>query len=390
MISFFANLFIKDRDNTTSEYVRSAYGVLCGIAGIALNLCLFILKITAGTLSGSIAITADAFNNLSDAGSSVITLLGFRLAAKKPDEDHPFGHGRSEYIAGLIVSMLIIIVGVELVQSSYGKIISPSQDTSFGILPLIILILSILVKLYMFFYNKSIGKKIASSALKSTAIDSLSDSIATSVVLICTLITKFTSINIDGYCGMAVALFIIYAGVNAARETINPLLGQMPSKQFVEKIEKLVLSYDAVTGIHDLIVHDYGPGRVMISLHAEVSDKADLLATHDIIDNIERELKETLGCAAVIHMDPIASDDEETNHTKESVLSLVKTLDERFSIHDFRMVKGDTHTNLIFDIVLPHDAAFSEEDAKKIVSELIKKELSGTYYTVITVDRQMA
>ncbi len=390
MISFLAKYFIKDKANLASESVRGAYGVLCGIVGIVLNLCLFLLKIAAGTLSGSIAITADAFNNLSDAGSSVITLLGFRLSAKKPDEDHPFGHGRSEYIAGLIVSMLIIIVGVELVQSSYGKIVSPSTDTSFGILPLIILILSILIKLYMAYYNKSVGKKIGSAALKATATDSLSDSIATSVVLICTLITKFTSVNIDGYCGLAVALFIIYAGINAAKETINPLLGQMPSREFVEKIEALVLSYDQVTGIHDLIVHDYGPGRVMISLHAEVSDKADLLATHDIIDNIERELKETLGCAAVIHMDPIASDDEETNQLRESILSLVKTFDERLSIHDFRMVKGDTHTNLIFDIVLPHDMLLTEDEIKKKLSELIRKELSGTYYTVITVDRQMA
>ncbi len=390
MISFFAKLFIKDSVNLASESVRGAYGILCGITGIILNLVLFLLKIAAGTLSGSIAITADAFNNLSDAGSSVITLLGFRLAEKKPDEDHPFGHGRSEYIAGLIVSMLIIIVGVELVQGSYEKIVSPTADTSLGLLSLIILVASILIKLYMAYFNNSVGKKISSAALKATATDSLSDSIATSVVLICTLITEFTSVNIDGYCGMAVALFIIYAGVNSVKETINPLLGQMPSKEFVEKIETLVLSYEEVTGIHDLIVHDYGPGRVMISLHAEVSDKADLLVTHDVIDNIERELKEALGCAAVIHMDPIASDDEETNYTRECVMSLVKTLDERISTHDFRMVKGDTHTNLIFDIVLPHDAQLSEEEAKRKVSELIKKELSGTYYTVITVDRQMA
>jgi len=390
MISLLAKLFIKDSHNLNDSNTRSAYGTLCGIVGIILNIILFAVKIIAGVLSGSIAVTADAFNNLSDAGSSVITLLGFRLASKKPDADHPFGHGRSEYIAGLIVSMLIIIVGVELVQSSYDKIISPSDSTSINILSAVILISSILIKLYMAFYNKSVGKRINSAALKATAADSLSDSIATGVVLICTLITPFTSINIDGYCGLAVALFIIYAGINAAKETINPLLGQMPSKEFVEKIEGLVLEHEEVVGIHDLIVHDYGPGRVMISLHAEVCDKADMLATHDVIDNIERELKETLGCAAVIHMDPIASDDCETGIAKEKVLSLLKTVDERITVHDFRMVKGETHTNLIFDIVLPHDIELSDEQAQKKVSELVSSGFSGTYYTVITVDRQMA
>ena len=390
MITLLAKLFIKDSHNLNDSSTRSAYGTLCGIVGIILNIILFAVKIIAGVLSGSIAVTADAFNNLSDAGSSVITLLGFRLASKKPDADHPFGHGRSEYIAGLIVSMLIIIVGVELVQSSYDKIISPSDSTSINILSAVILISSILIKLYMAFYNKSVGKRINSAALKATAADSLSDSIATGVVLICTLITPFTSINIDGYCGLAVALFIIYAGINAAKETINPLLGQMPSKEFVEKIEGLVLEHEEVIGIHDLIVHDYGPGRVMISLHAEVCDKADMLATHDVIDNIERELKETLGCAAVIHMDPIASDDCETGMAKEKVLSLRKSVDERITVHDFRMVKGETPTNLIFDIGLPHDIELSDEQAQKKVSELVSSGFSGTYYTVITVDRQMA
>ena len=390
MITLLANLFINNRRNLSDCNVRSAYGTLCGVVGIVLNIILFTFKIIAGIVSGSIAITADAFNNLSDAGSSVITLLGFRISSKKPDADHPFGHGRSEYIAGLIVSMIIIIVGVELVQSSYQKIVLPSHSAHPGPLSITILISSIIVKLYMAFYNRSIGKRINSAALKATAADSLSDSIATSVVLICMFITHFTSTNIDGYCGLAVALFIIYAGANAAKETINPLLGQMPSKEFVEKIENLVLEHQEVIGIHDLIVHDYGPGRIMISLHAEVCDKADMLATHDVIDNIERELKESLGCAAVIHMDPIASDDCETSAIREKILSLLLSLDERISIHDFRMVKGDTHTNLIFDIVLPHEFDITDEQAKKEIALLVSKELEGTYYTVITVDRQMA
>lgn len=386
MISLLSKIFIKNRTEYSNASVRSAYGVLCGIAGIVLNFMLFLAKLAAGAVSGSVAITADACNNLSDAGSSVVTLLGFKLASQKPDKDHPFGHGRFEYISGLIVAFLIIYMGFGLAQSSFDKIIHPGEIET-GILSIAILFVSVAVKLYMFFYNRSIGKKISSSAMCATASDSISDAAATSVIIISMFIAHFTGINIDGLCGLAVSVFIVIAGIKAAKETISPLLGEPPSEEFVAEIRRLVMSYPEVLGIHDLIVHDYGPGRVMVSLHAEVSENADLLATHDVIDNIEKNLSERLECSAVIHMDPIASRDEETLQMRRCITDFIgKEFGGKLTLHDFRMVKGPTHTNVIFDVVVPFDVDVSNETVKSKINDYLST-FDKRYFAVITIDR---
>lgn len=385
MITLLSRCFIKNRENIQDPKVRQAYGVLCGAAGIALNLILFAGKFFAGFLSGSIAIMADAVNNLSDAGSSVITLIGFRMAGQKPDPHHPFGHGRIEYLSGLFVSIAILLMAAELVQTSFKKILHPEQ-IFFSPLIVLILLLSILIKLYMAFYNHRIGKKIGSTAMSAAATDSLSDTLATSVVLLSTLCSHFFDFLIDGYCGILVGFFIFFAGIKAARDTISPLLGQPPEPEFVQKIESIVMAHEGILGIHDLIVHDYGPGRVMISLHAEVPADGDILPLHDLIDNIEHELHQKLQCAAVIHMDPICTNDEETMHMRELVKGIVMGIDNRLSMHDFRVVKGPTHTNVIFDLVIPYK--FEHTDAETIA--LIQKEVQDynpSYYTVIDVDR---
>ncbi len=389
MITFLAKRFIPNYKNTSDKTVRGAYGILCSVVGILLNVVLFIIKLLAGTISGSIAITADAINNLSDAGSSVITLMGFRLASKKPDSDHPFGHGRSEYISGLIVSMVIVVMGVELLRTSFDKIMNPGEDVVFDTLTAVILVISVVVKLYMALYNKRISKKIDSAAMSATSADSLSDSCATTVVLIGMIVSHFTSVNIDGYMGFLVAAFIIFAGVNAAKDTISPLLGEPPTEEFVKSISDIVMSHDSIVGMHDLIVHNYGPGRVMISLHAEVSDKEDILKTHDLIDNIERDLSNELGCIAVIHMDPVASDDENTNITRELTSKAAQKLGEGVTIHDFRMVVGDTHTNIIFDVCVPYSIKMTDSEVVKKLSEIIKQDMGTKYNAVIDVDRDM-
>lgn len=385
MFGLLSKIFIKNRDDLENPAVRRAYGILSGALGIVLNILLFAGKLTAGLISGSVAIVADALNNLSDAGSSVITLIGFRIAGQKPDKGHPFGHGRIEYISGLIVSMLIILMGFELGKSSVEKIISPS-GTEFSPVAAIILAVSVLVKLYMCYYNGRVGKKISSPAMKATATDSLSDCISTTVVLICMFITKFTGFDLDGICGAAVALFIFISGLRAAKDTIDPLLGVPPTEEFVDEIGETVMSHKGILGFHDLIVHDYGPGRRMISLHAEVPADEDLLKTHDTIDNIEKELSAKLGCDAVIHMDPIETDDKITMEAREKIAELVKIIDERVTIHDFRMVTGPTHTNVIFDIVVPYDVKRTEEEIRRDVERMVKT-LDENYYAVVCVDK---
>ena len=385
MISFLSKWLIRDYRNYASPKVRLRYGVLCGAVGIGFNILLFLGKILAGTLTGSIGITADAFNNLSDAGSSVISLVGFRLSEQKADKEHPFGHGRFEYIAGLIVSMVILLMGAELVKTSIQKIITP-EPVLFSFLAVGVLCGSILVKLYMFLYNRGIGKKIDSPTMRATAMDSFSDVTATSVVLISTLISKWTSWNVDGWAGLAVALFILYTGIQAAKETISPLLGQPPEKAFVEKIERIVLSGKGIIGVHDLVVHDYGPGRVMVSLHAEVPADGDMIHLHDAVDNIERELKRECGCEAVIHMDPVAVNDAETNRLRAEVEALVKSIDEKLSLHDFRVVPGPTHTNLVFDLAVPFGFSLTDEALKQAVGERVHS-LEGECYAVIEIDK---
>lgn len=384
MIEFLARVFIRHRDTLSPSALRQAYGQLCGAVGIGLNLLLFAGKLFAGTISGSIAITADAFNNLSDAGSSVVTLLGFRLAGRKPDPEHPFGHGRMEYISGLAVAGLILLMGVELGKSSLKKILSPEEIVS-SPLVLAILAVSVAVKLYMFYYNRSIGKKIKSAAMSATATDSLSDAVSTTAVLIATLVGQLTGLNIDGWVGLLVALFILFSAYKAAKETLSPLLGQTPDPEFVERIEQIVLSYPEVLNIHDLIVHDYGPGRVMISLHAEVSADGDLLQLHDVIDNAEHRLKKELGCMAVIHMDPIITNDAHTDALRMAVAEKVKSIDPRLTIHDFRTVSGPTHTNLIFDVVVPYDVKLTADEVRRRIGALVK-ELDENYFAVVQVD----
>lgn len=384
MIELLARWFIPHRDNTADGAVRRAYGTLCGAVGIGLNVLLFIGKFFAGQLSGSIAVTADAFNNLSDAGSSAVTLLGFRLAGKKPDPDHPFGHGRIEYISGLIVAGLILLMGVELAKSSFDKILHP-EEVTFSVLALVILAVSVAVKLYMWHYNRRIGGKIRSAAMEATASDSLSDAAATSAVLLAMLIGRWTGLAVDGYVGMVVALFILFSAYKAAKETLSPLLGQAPDPELVQHIRDIVEEHDTVVGIHDLVVHDYGPGRQMVSLHAEVPASGDILQLHDVIDNIERELHEKLHVQAVIHMDPIVTDDETVDALRRQVAELVRQVEPRMTVHDLRVIRGTTHTNLVFDAVLPLDAAITPAEAGRRIREKVA-ELDGDYYAVVTVE----
>ena len=384
MISVLAKWLIPNREQVEDGAVRRAWGALCGFVGIGLNILLFAGKLAAGTLSGSIAITADAFNNLSDAGSSVVTLLGFRLAGKKPDAGHPFGHGRLEYVSGLIVAGLILLMGAELAKSSVDKIFHPEAVT-FSWLAAGILLASIGVKLYMYLYNRAVGKKIKSAAMSATAADSLSDTAATSAVLLAMVIGKLTDVQLDGWVGLVVALFILWSAVQAARDTISPLLGQAPDPMLVKEIESLVMAHDTVVGIHDLVVHDYGPGRCIISLHAEVPADEQVLELHDVIDNIEEELAQKLHCEAVIHMDPVVVGDPTVTALHQQVAALVKTIDPRITIHDFRMVPGQTHTNLIFDAVIPFDERLTRQQVADRIRQMVS-EMEGDYRAVVKVE----
>ena len=367
---------------------RSMYGKLCGTVGIFLNILLFIGKFFAGIISNSIAITADAFNNLSDAGSSIVTLIGFKLAEQKPDSEHPFGHGRMEYLSGLVVSAVILMMGFELVKDSVDKIIHPTA-VEFSPLVLGILVASILIKCYMALYNYRYGKRFESGTLKATATDSLSDCVSTSVVLIATVVGYYTNIQIDGFCGIAVGILIFVAGINAARETLDPLLGQAPDPEFVVLIEEMVLNFDkeSIIGIHDLIVHDYGPGRRIISLHAEVPAEGDMQALHDVIDNLEMKFRTELGCLTTIHMDPVVTTDERVTELKERCNTIIKGIGEKLSLHDFRVVFGDTHTNMIFDVVIPFEFALSDSETIKLIQKHVWEELGDNYFVVITIDK---
>ncbi len=385
MVTLLAKIFV--HDNGDKNALRQAYGMLCGVLGIVLNVMLFTGKFIAGLLSNSIAITADAVNNLSDAGSSFVTLIGFKLAGQKPDTEHPYGHGRMEYISGLVVAAAILLMGYELAKDSISKIITP-QETEFSWLVIGILVISIAVKIYMYFYNNSVAKKIESPAMLATAKDSLSDSIATGVVLLSAIVSHYTNIKIDGYCGLLVALLIFYAGYTAAKDTLNPLLGQKASEEFEKEIEDIVMAHEEVCGIHDLFVHDYGPGRQIISLHAEVSAESDIMMIHDVIDNIENELRMKLGCDATIHMDPIVTNDEHVTEMKANMVRIIKGIDTRLSLHDFRMVDGPSHTNLIFDVVAPFDLKLTDEELVKEVFAKTQEKLGERYFTVIKVDKK--
>lgn len=378
-------LFIKDCDNVTDPAVRERYGILSGAVGIVLNLLLSAGKLFAGLMTGSISITADAFNNLSDAGSSVVTLVGFKLAGQKADDGHPFGHGRMEYLAGLLVSLMILLVGVELGRSSIGKILHP-EAVDFSLVSTGILAASILVKLWMGQFNRGLGRKIGSAAMAATAADSLSDAVATAAVLAGTLVNRFAHVNIDGWVGLAVAVFILRSGWGAAKDTINPLLGESPDPELVKQLRELVLSHPQVVGMHDLIIHDYGPGRRLCSFHAEVPQDADILDAHDAIDHIEREIKEKFGIETTVHMDPIATADEKVNQLRRQVADLARVVEPEMTIHDFRVVRGPTHTNVIFDAVVPHKCRLTDEEVLQRLRQAVST-LDPAYQAVIQIDR---
>ena len=385
MINFIAKHWIPDYRNYQDKYVRQQYGILCGIAGIFLNVFLFAGKLFVGWLSHSIAIMADAFNNLSDAGSSLILLFGFRLSGQKPDPEHPFGHGRLEYVSGLIVSVIIMVMAVELMKSSGQKILHP-EEVVWHTWTLVVLVISILLKLYMFTYNRSYGNKIASAAMGATALDSISDAVATFVVLVSTVVSHFTGLQIDGVCGMLVGIFIMYAGISAAKDTINPLLGQPAEDCFVKRVHEIVLSRKEILGMHDLVVHNYGPGRTMLSLHAEVPVDGSLVELHEVIDEVEHQLSDELGCSAVIHIDPIGEMDEETKQMKKEMEADLKLMDPALSLHDFRMVRCTGHRKLFFDIQEPYSCRIEEEELVNRLKNHVAENHPGVEL-VVCVDR---
>ena len=385
MTNFLIKHFIPNASDVKSPAVRQRYGVVSGVVGILCNALLCTAKIAAGLLTGAVSIVADGINNLSDGGSCVVSLLGFKMAGKPADDKHPFGHGRIEYVAGLIVSFIIVLMGVELAKTSLDKIFHP-EEISFSWITPAVLGISILVKLWMCFFNRKMGDKIDSAVLRATAMDSLSDVAATSAVLAGFVIGYWARVNLDGYLGVLVALFILYTGVSTAKGTLDLLLGEAPDPEFVKQIQQEVLSYPEIIGVHDLIVHNYGPGHSVVSLHAEVPCDVDILKIHDTIDNAERDLKTKFVCEVVIHMYPIITDDKETNEIHQKLSSIVRLLDSRVTIHDFRMVKGPTHTNLIFDIVVPHQFRLTDDQVVESLRQAVKA-LDARYEIVVNVDK---
>lgn len=372
MVGFLIRFFQKNK--TAEGEKRSVCAFVCSVVGILLNILLFAGKLICGLITGSIAVSADAFNNLSDAGSSVVTLVGFRLSEKKPDPDHPFGHGRIEYVSGLIVSFMIILMGIELIKTSVTGLIEPKLP-DFKRLTLIILSVSILIKLYICLYNRKYGKWINSAAMMATASDSLGDVASTAVVLISGVVSYFTGfVYLDAICGFAVSVFILFAGYKAAKETVSPLLGQPPSPEFVKRVEEIALSSDKVIGLHDMMVHDYGPGRVMVSLHCEVSSYDDIIELHEVIDGLENRIASELNCNALIHMDPVDVNDEALNSIRPVVKKAVNALHEKASFHDLRVVRASEHLNVLFDVMVPFDAKISEKDAISQIAGAIKAE----------------
>lgn len=377
-------LFVKDHQNFSDFKVRERYGKFAGMAGIASNFSLFLIKITTGILFNSIAITADAINNLSDSGSSLVTLLGFKISGKPADEEHPYGHARVEYLSGLIVSFIILFLGIQLIQSSVAKIIHP-QTAKFSMITVLVLVVAILIKLWQCLFYRKIGKIIDSTTLIATSVDSRNDILATSTVLIAAIITQWTGFNLDGYMGVAVALFIMVSGVRLVMDTSNPLLGMAPTKELVDSIYQRILSYDNIIGLHDLAVHSYGAAQCFASVHCEVSATQDIMVSHDLIDNIERDFLKDYGIHLVIHLDPIVINDPKTNELKVVVKKLIEQISPEISMHDFRVVWGVSHSNLIFDVVVPFDFHLGEDELIELISEEIYK-INISYHSVITVD----
>lgn len=384
MTQLLLRLFVKDHTNTTDPKVRSAYGKLAGLVGILCNVLLFAGKLLVGILSGAVSVTADAMNNLTDASSSLITLLGFKLAERPADEEHPYGHARIEYLSALGVAALILIIGVELAKGAWDKILHPAAVT---VSPVVVgvLIASILVKLWMSLFCKDLGRKISSKALEATAADSRNDVISTLAVLLSLLVGHFLHWNIDGYVGMVVALFIIWSGCTLAKETISPLLGESANEELVARLRDLILSHEGILGVHDLLVHDYGPGQCFASVHAEMDAQDDPLLCHDILDEVERDALQQLKVHLVVHYDPIVTNDEELNHMKALVVQEIAAIEPSLTIHDFRMVRGVKHTNLIFDLVVPFHLQGRESEFRKRIEERVQFE-NRKYYTVITFE----
>ncbi|NLZ45638.1 MAG: cation transporter [Clostridiales bacterium] len=387
MTKLLVKLFVKDYENIEKPSVRSAYGTMAGFVGVFCNVLLFVAKLVIGALSGSVSITADAINNLSDASSSVVTLVGFYLSKKPPDEEHPFGHARIEYLSGLAVAAMILIIGFQLLKTSVNKILNPTV-VSFSLVIGVVLVLSIAVKLWMAVFNRNIGKRISSLSLIATATDSRNDVISTSAVLVAALVSHFANLNLDGYIGVIVALFIFYSGIEIAKETIKPLLGAQADEELVKMVKDEMLGYDErILGIHDLMVHDYGPGQRFASVHAEIDYKLDVLESHDMLDNIERMFSQKHNIKMVIHYDPIVTDDEELNEMKELVSKKLKNLNDKISVHDFRMVRGIEHTNLIFDMVIPKELEKKKGEIKEYLDQTLQR-VNMKYYTIITFDTE--
>ncbi len=389
MTNLLIKTFIKDHKNTKDSKVRQRYGYLGSFVGIISNVVLFSIKLVIGFMLNSIAVIADAFNNLSDVASSVVTLVGFNITNKPADKEHPFGHGRIEYISALIVSFIILTVGVEFIKSSFDRIRNP-EPMNFDWISIGILTLSITVKVWLSKFNKEMGRAIGSKAMEASSFDSLSDVITTSVVIVSIILSRWISFPIDGYIGILVAIFILYAGFNIAKDTLNPILGEAPDPNLVKGIQNKVLSYEGITGAHDLIIHNYGPGRCIASIHAEVPDHISIIVSHDIIDQAEKEISQELGVYMLIHMDPVNTNCEITQKIQQQVLEVINDFDEKISIHDFRVVNGKTHKNLVFDIVIP--IGYSEQKERETV-QVIKEEIHKRYPeydSVITVDKEYA
>ena len=383
MTNLLIKLFIKDNDISNLE-TRGKYGVLSSATGIVVNILLSIVKLFIGIIANSISIISDALNNITDVGSSVVTMIGFKISQKKIDKDHPWGHGRMEYITAFIVDIIILMVGFELLKSSIDKIIHPELPAVNNV-TIIILVIAVLTKLWLFLFYKKIAKIIDSNAIKGNAYDSISDSISTLVVLISAVVAKLCGISIDGYASLIVSVFILFTGYKAIKETVDLLLGMKPDPEFIRDIEEEAKKYDMISGIHDIMVHDYGPGRKIVSFHAEVPADGDICKVHDIIDQMEQDLFEKFNCITTIHMDPIVVDNKEINDMRDFTEKIVKGLNPEFSIHDFRMTDGGKRVNLIFDLVVPRDKEYDKEQIIKNIQQKIH-EKDNKYYAVIKVE----
>ena len=385
MTKWLLRLFVKNYENGKNPAVRAAVGSLSGAVGIGANVLLFLGKLAVGLMSGSVSITADAMNNLSDASSAIVTLLGFRLGQMPADEDHPYGHARFEYLSGLAVAAMIIVVGFELAKTSVQKILSPTP-VDFSVWAVVVLVGSIGVKLWLSLFNTYLGNHIHSTTVLAAAADSRNDCVATGAVLIAGLVEAMSGLRVDGYIGLAVALFILYSGWNLAKDTISPLLGEAASPELRELIVDYISTQPYVLGYHDLMVHDYGPGQRFATLHVEMDMREDPLFCHELIDDMERECLRNHSIQLVIHYDPVVTDDPELTARKEQVSQILRSYDERMSLHDFRMVKGNSLTNLIFDVALPSDLRGQEKQIQKRIEDTLNSSSNVTYYTVITFD----